>query len=100
MSDPKAPPVTLRPPTDAEFEVWQDLNAQSFATGIGPAHGLDPAAALELAYQEVAKLLPDGKATENHLIWMACHDGNNSTAIKLYDSLGYNVTSQQMRKEL
>ncbi|HET6988979.1 MAG TPA: GNAT family N-acetyltransferase [Kribbella sp.] len=26
--------------------------------------------------------------------------GDNSTAIKLYESLGYTVTSQQMRKEL
>ncbi|WP_344212015.1 GNAT family N-acetyltransferase [Kribbella sancticallisti] len=157
MSSPKAPPVTLRPLTDDEFGDWVRRSAESFAAGMGPARDLDPATALETAYREVGKLVPDGRHTENHLIWMACHEGkpvgslwistqkpipfifgievdedqrgkgfgrsimlageeecrrrgyehlslnvfgNNSTAIALYDSLGYVVTSQQMRKAL
>lgn len=151
------PPVTLRPITDTEYPRWKDRAAESFAAGIGPARGLTAEEALELAHQETAKLLPDGPATEHHLIWIAWVDGaqvgslwvstkqripfiygievdgsqrgkgygraimlageeecrrlghahldlnvfgNNSTAIALYESLGYTVTSQQMRKEL
>ncbi|MEI8406666.1 MULTISPECIES: GNAT family N-acetyltransferase [unclassified Kribbella] len=151
------PPVTLRPMTEAEFEVWRHRNAESFAAGMGPARGLSPEEAIEVAHREVDKLLPDGRDTENHVIWMACDDdqpvgslwittkpripfifgievdekyrgkgygrsimlageeecrlrgysqldlnvfGNNTTAINLYTSLGYTVTSQQMRKEL
>jgi ribosomal protein S18 acetylase RimI-like enzyme len=157
VSSSKAPPVTLRPMTDEEYAAWEDLNARSFAAGIGPARGLEPDAALEYARKEIDKLLPDGKKTEGHLVWMACdadepvgslwvttepaipfifgievneqhrgkgygrsimlageeecrrrgHQhldlnvfGNNSTAISLYDSLGYQVVSQKMRKEL
>lgn len=157
VSSPKAPPVTLRPLTEDEFAAWSERAAASFADGIGPSRGLDPATALEIARQATAKLLPDGRDTEHHLIWMACHQGepvgnlwistqkknpfiygievdedqrgkgygrsimlageeecrrrgfehlelnvfgNNSTAIALYDSLGYVVTSQQMRKTL
>ncbi|WP_238164547.1 GNAT family N-acetyltransferase [Kribbella pittospori] len=151
------PPVTLRPMTETEFQQWKDRNAESFAAGIGPARGLSPAEALEFAHRETDKLLPDGRASENNLIWMACDGdhaigslwistkpripfiygievdsghrgkgygraimlageeecrrlgytqldlnvfGNNTTAIGLYNSLGYTVTSQQMRKEL
>lgn len=151
------PLVTLRPITDTEFASWRDRAAASFAAGIGPAQGLDPAGALEFAYRETDRLLPEGAGTENHLIWLACAGGepvgslwintrtrgafiygievdadhrgkgygraimlagedecrrlgfsqldlnvfgDNSTAIRLYESLGYTVTSQQMRKEL
>lgn len=143
--------------TAAEFEDWKQRNAESFAAGVGPARGLSPEEAIEYAHREVAKLLPDGRDTEHHLIWLACDGGqpvgslwittkprvpfvfglevdaghrgkgygrsimlageeecrrrghthldlnvfgNNAPAIKLYDSLGYNVISQQMRKEL
>jgi ribosomal protein S18 acetylase RimI-like enzyme len=157
MSSSNAPSVTLRQLTDDEYVAWEDLNARSFAAGIGPARGLEPDAALEYARKQVGKLLPDGKDTEGQLVWMA-HDGDepvgslwiatgppipfifgievneqhrgngygrsimlageeecrrrgyryldlnvfgtNSTAISLYDSLGYVVVSQQMRKEL
>jgi ribosomal protein S18 acetylase RimI-like enzyme len=152
-----SPPVSLRPLTQAEFGPWIARAAESFAAGMGPARGLDPATALETAHQEVAKLLPDGRDTEKHLLWLAIHDGvpvgslwistekpipfifmievleeqrgtgygrsimlageeecrrrgyeylslnvfgNNTTAISLYDSLGYQVTAQQMRKPL
>lgn len=151
------PLVTLRPITDAEFANWRDHAAASFAAGIGPAQGMNPAEALDFAYRETDRLLPAGHATENHLIWLAyagaepvgslwinirprgayiygievgaeqrgkgygratmlaCEEecrrlgysrvdlnvfGDNSTAISLYESLGYIVTSQQMRKEL
>jgi len=151
------PLVTLRPITDPEFASWRDRAAASFASGIGPAQGLDPAGALEFAYRETDRLLPKGHSTDNHLIWLACAGdepvgslwintrtrgafiygievdadhrgkgygraimlagedecrrlgysqldlnvfGDNSTAIHLYESLGYIVTSQQMRKEL
>ncbi len=124
---------------------------------MGPARGLDPATALEVAQQEIGKLLAGGRETEGQLIWIACHEGepvgslwistqktfpfifmievlaeqrgkgfgrsimlageqecrqrgydrldlnvfgNNATAIALYSSLGYEVTSQQMRKAL
>ena len=65
------PLVTLRPITDTEFASWRDRAAASFAAGIGPAQGLDPAEALEFAYRETDKLLPAGHRTENHLIWLA-----------------------------
>ena len=151
------PPVTLRPITDTEYPSWRDRAAASFAAGIGPARGLTADEALKLAHEETVKLLPDGPATEHHLIWLAwasdvpvgslwistqsripfiygievdgdqrgkgygraimiageeeCRRlghsrldlnvfGDNSTAIGLYESLGYTVTSQQMRKEL
>jgi len=151
------PPVKLRPITDTEYPRWKDRAAESFAAGIGPARGLTEDEALKLAHEETARLLPDGPATEHHLIWIACGGaaqvgslwistksrvpfiygievdggqrgkgygraimlageeecrrlghaqldlnvfGNNSTAIALYESLGYTVTSQQMRKEL
>ncbi|WP_329004373.1 GNAT family N-acetyltransferase [Kribbella sp. NBC_00709] len=149
--------VLLRPITDAEYPGWKDRAATSFAAGIGPARGLTADEALKFAYEETEKLLPDGPATENHLIWTALagdepvgslwistkprvpfiygievdsgrrgkgygraimlageeecrrlgHQhldlnvfGGNTTAIGLYDSLGYAVISQQMRKEL
>lgn len=157
MSSPKAPPVSLRPLTEDEFGPWSTRAAEAFAAGMGPARGLDPAKALEVAHQEIGKLLPDGRATEKQLIWLACHEGepagslwistqkpipfifmievleeqrgkgygrsimlageeecrrrgydrldlnvfgNNAPAIALYNSLGYTVTSQQMRKPL
>ena len=149
--------MTLRPISATEYAHWKDRAAESFAAGIGPARGLTPDEALKLAHEETAKLLPDGPATANHLIWIAWADdeqvgslwvstksripfvygievdggqrgkgygraimlageeecrrlghnhldlnvfGNNSAAIALYESLGYTVTSQQMRKEL
>jgi len=151
------PSVTLRPISDAEYPRWRDRAAESFAAGIGPARGLEGDDALKFAYDETDKLLPDGPATEHHLIWIAwvneqqvgslwistrqrtpfiygievdsaqrgkgygraimlagedeCRRlghtrldlnvfGNNTSAIALYESLGYTVTSQQMRKEL
>lgn len=157
MSSPKAPPVTLRPLTDDEFGPWSARASESFAAGMGPARGLDPATALEVAHEEIGKLLPAGRESENQLIWIACHEGepvgslwistqkavpfifmievlaeqrgkgfgrsimlageeecrhrgydhlalnvfgNNTPAIALYNSLGYSVTSQQMRKPL
>jgi ribosomal protein S18 acetylase RimI-like enzyme len=158
MSSSKmSPPVSLRPVTEAEFGPWVARAAEAFAAGMGPARGLDPATALETAHREMAKLLPDGRNTEKHLVWLAIHEGvpvgslwigtekpipfifmievleehrgkgygrsimlageeecrhrgyahldlnvfgNNTTAISLYDSLGYQVTAQQMRKPL
>jgi ribosomal protein S18 acetylase RimI-like enzyme len=151
------PPVQLRPITDDEYPQWKDRTATSYGAAIGPARGLSEDEALKTAYEETSKLLPDGPATENHLIWIAlagdqavgslwisrrsqtafiysievdstqrgkgygraimlageeeCRRlghkyldlnvfGDNSTAIGLYDSLGYAVVSQQMRKEL
>ncbi|ADB35887.1 GCN5-related N-acetyltransferase [Kribbella flavida DSM 17836] len=155
MSSP--PEVTLRPMTDAEYEDWQEHNIHSFAAGIGPLRGLTGQAAVDLARDEVHRLLPNGRSTARHLLWTACVDGepvgglwisvalpvpyvfgvlvteqhrgkgygralmvaaeqecrrlgyrhldlnvfsNNSRAISLYDSLGYTVVSQMMRKEL
>lgn len=149
--------MTLRPITETEFAGWRDRAAVMFAAGVGPARGLDPDEALKFAYGETDRLLPDGPATEHHLIWVArdgdesvgslwistkqrvpfifgievdgdlrgkgygraimlagedeCRRlgynqldlnvfGNNSNAIHLYESLGYTVSSQQMRKEL
>jgi GNAT superfamily N-acetyltransferase len=151
------PTVVLRPITDSEYEGWRNHAVSTFAAGIGPARGLDPDEGLEFARKETDRLLPDGPATENHLIWTACsgeeqvgslwiflgprvpfvfgievdsgHRGrgfgraimlageaqcrdrgyaqldlnvfaNNPTAISLYESLGYEVVSQQMRKRL
>jgi ribosomal protein S18 acetylase RimI-like enzyme len=151
------PSVTLRPITETDFPRWRDRVAESFAAGIGPARGLNPDEALKLAHEETDRLVPDGSATENQLIWIAWADeepvgslwistkprvpfiygievaaeqrgkgygraimlvgeeecrrlgysqldlnvfGDNSIAIGLYESLGYTVTSQQMRKEL
>lgn len=151
------PSVTLCPITETEFAGWRDRAAAMFAAGVGPTRGLDPDEALKYAFEETDRLLPDGRATEQHLIWIArdgdepvgslwistkpripfifgievggdlrgkgygraimlageaeCRRlghsqlalnvfGNNFTAIGLYESLGYTVSSQQMRKEL
>ena len=151
------PPVILRPITDSEYPSWMERAAASFAAGVGPARGLTPDEALAIAYEETERLLPEGPATDQQLIWIAVADdepvgslwistkskvpfiygievdhahrgkgygraimlageeecrrrgfehlelnvfGNNTTAINLYTSLGYTVTSQQMRKEL
>ena len=150
-------PVVLRPMSAAEYPSWKDRTAATFAAAIGPARGLSEDEALRSAYAETDRLLPDGPATAEHLIWTALVDdvpvgnlwistrnrvpfvyavevdedqrgkgygraimlageeecrrrgytqlelnvfGDNGTAIKLYDSLGYTVTAQQMRKEL
>ncbi|MEV6416231.1 GNAT family N-acetyltransferase [Kribbella sp. NPDC051718] len=152
-----APSISLRPPTADEYAVWMKRGCEGYAADIGPARDLDPATALESAYQEFGSLLTDGLATENQLVWLACHDGepvgslwigtqkatpfiylvevladqrgkgcgraimlageeecrrrgythlalnvfgDNSTAIGLYDSLGYTVVTQEMRKAL
>jgi ribosomal protein S18 acetylase RimI-like enzyme len=157
MSSPKPLAVSLRPPTDDEFGIWMTRSIDMYAREMGPARGLDPATALETARREFDTLLPEGRDTENQLIWQACHEnepvgslwistqkaiafvyalevleeqrgkgygrsimlageeecrrrghehlalnvfGNNPTAIGLYDSLGYLVTSQEMRKAL
>jgi ribosomal protein S18 acetylase RimI-like enzyme len=75
VSSSKAPTVTLRPLTDEEFAAWRRLAAESFAAGVGPSRGLGPEASLEAAYEETDKLLPNGRETENNLLWMACHEG-------------------------
>ena len=151
------PPVQHRPITDSEYPSWSDHAAEVFAAGIGPVRGLTADEALKFAREETKRLLPQGPATENQLIWIAlvgdepvgnlwistgsrvpfiyaievdsnhrgkgygraimlaaedeCRRlghkqldlnvfGDNTTAIGLYDSLGYAVISQQMRKEL
>jgi ribosomal protein S18 acetylase RimI-like enzyme len=151
------PAVLLRPITDTEYPQWKDRAATSFAAGIGPVRGLTEDEALKFAFEETERLLPEGPATENQLIWIAlagdepvgslwistraqvpfiygievdseqrgkgygraimlageeeCRRlghkqldlnvfGDNTTAIGLYDSLGYAVISQQMRKVL
>ncbi|WP_130442934.1 GNAT family N-acetyltransferase [Kribbella rubisoli] len=150
------PPVQLRPITDSEYPSWSDHATETFAAWIGPARGLAADEALKFAHEETKRLLPQGPATENQLIWIAlagdepvgnlwistarvpfiyaievdsnqrgkgygraimlageeeCRRlghkqldlnvfGDNTTAIGLYDSLGYTVISQQMRKEL
>jgi ribosomal protein S18 acetylase RimI-like enzyme len=58
--------------TDAEFEVWKHRSAESFAAGIGPVRGLDLEDALALGYSEQARLLPDGRMTQNNHLWTAC----------------------------
>lgn len=157
MSTSKAPAVTLRLMTEHQYAEWHRQMAETFAAEMGPSRGLDPAAALQVALEETAKLLPQGRETEKQLLWTAYHEdepvgtlwistekrypfiygievredqrgkgygrsimlaaeeecrhrgyehlelnvfGNNGTAISLYDSLGYAVTSQQMRKTL
>ncbi|TDW17914.1 acetyltransferase (GNAT) family protein [Kribbella kalugense] len=149
--------MVLRPITDAEYPDWKDLTATSFAAGIGPVRGLNADEAVKFAYEETERLLPDGPATEHHLIWIAeagdepvgslwislrskipfifgievdstqrgkgygraimlagqdeCRRlghtqidlnvfADNTTAVGLYDSLGYAVISQQMRLDL
>ena len=151
------PPVILRPITDNEYPRWMERAAASFAAGVGPSRGLSPDEALALAYEKTERLLPEGPATDQQLIWIAIADdepvgslwisteskvpfiygievdsgqrgkgygraimlageeecrrlgyqqldlnvfGDNTTAIALYDSLGYTVISQQMRKDL
>ena len=149
--------VTLRPMTETEYDDFLRRSVVTFAAEAGPANGLDEAAALELARREFDRLLPDGLATPEQLIWTACDGdevigrlwislsrtapfiydvavledqrgkgygraimlagedavralgydrlelnvfGVNKTAVHLYESLGYTVLSQQMRKEL
>lgn len=149
--------MLLRPITDAEYPRWVDRTVTSFAAGIGPVRALTADEALKFAFEETQRLLPEGPATENQLIWIAlagdepvgslwigtrarvpfiygievdsaqrgkgygraimlageeeCRRlghkqldlnvfGDNTIAIGLYDSLGYSVISQQMRKEL
>ena len=151
------PLVLLRRITDTEYPSWIERAAASFAAGIGPARGLTADEARTFAHEETERLLPEGPATENQLIWTAlagdepvgslwistrsrvpfiygievdsgrrgkgygraimlageeeCRRlghkqldlnvfGGNSTAISLYDSLGYALISQQMRKDL
>jgi GNAT superfamily N-acetyltransferase len=151
------PSVSLRPPTADEYDGWVTQGCEGYAADIGPARDLDPATALETAYQEFGALLTDGLETENQLIWMAVDDGRrvgslwistqkatpfvylvevlpeqrgkgygraimlageeecrrrgythlalnvfggNSIATGLYDSLGYVVITQEMRKTL
>jgi ribosomal protein S18 acetylase RimI-like enzyme len=153
-----APQITLRPMTEDEFTSWRERIGVGYAAAIGPARALTPEQALEQSHKEMSQLLPDGLATEGHLLWSACaadgtvvgdlwiharrpvpfiYDievredqrghgygraimlageeecrqrgfdrldlnvfGYNTTAIALYDSLGYVVVSQQMRKQL
>ncbi|WP_328331018.1 GNAT family N-acetyltransferase [Kribbella sp. NBC_00382] len=151
------PSIALRTPTADEYDGWVTRGCEGYAEEIGPARDLDPATALETAYQEFGALLPKGLETENQLVWLACHDGepvgslwistlkktpfiylvevlaeqrgkgygraimlageeecrrrgythlalnvfgSNSIATSLYDSLGYVVVTQEMRKEL
>ncbi|MGW7681146.1 N-acetyltransferase family protein [Kribbella sp. NPDC054772] len=65
------PSVQLRPITDADYPSWMERAAASFAAGIGPARGLSADEALALAYEETEKLLPEGPATDQQLIWIA-----------------------------
>ncbi|WP_238173293.1 GNAT family N-acetyltransferase [Kribbella speibonae] len=64
-------PVLLRPITDTEYPRWMERAAASFAAGVGPSRGLTPDEALALAYEETERLLPEGPATDQQLIWIA-----------------------------
>ncbi|MFC0624825.1 GNAT family N-acetyltransferase [Kribbella deserti] len=159
MSTATPPPaVTLRPMTEAEFGPWRELSMTGYAASLADANHLDPATATEMASNQYDRLLPEGLATAEHLLWIALHGedpvgslwihvkasksafiymllvdadqrgkgygrgimlageqecralgldrvelnvfARNRTAINLYDSLGYEVTTQQMRKLL
>lgn len=65
------PQVHLRPITGAEYPAWKDRAVASFAAGIGPSRGLSGDAAVQFAYAETEKLLPEGPATDRQLIWIA-----------------------------
>jgi ribosomal protein S18 acetylase RimI-like enzyme len=104
------PPVTLRPMTETEFEVWMACDGDEpvgslwittkpripFIYGIevdekyrGKGYGRS----IMLAGEEGCRRRGHSQLDLNVF-------GNNTTAINLYTSLGYTITSQQMRKQL
>ena len=72
VSSPKAPPISLCPTTDGEYETWYERTVTWFGTSTAPA----------------------SNRPELNVF------GDNAPAIAGYESLGYDVIAQQIRKEL
>ncbi|MET0772090.1 MAG: hypothetical protein ABWZ82_03315, partial [Candidatus Limnocylindrales bacterium] len=63
MSDASPPAVTLVPLTPEAWETWRQRSVRDYAEGKVRAGTWAPEAALGLAADELAQLLPDGPAT-------------------------------------
>ena len=65
--------ITLVPMTQPEYDDWHESSVATYAQEFVESGILTPEEARKRADREFAELLPDGLATENHLLWGA-HD--------------------------
>lgn len=63
--------VTLASMTEVEYAGWREVAVVGYAQEFVTSGILDAEAATERAQKDFAELLPDGLATENHLLWTA-----------------------------
>jgi ribosomal protein S18 acetylase RimI-like enzyme len=66
------PQITLRTMTEDEYADWYEKTQVGYAAAIGPARGLTPEQALVQSHKETDDLLPEGLATKEHRVWVAC----------------------------
>ena len=90
--------LSLRPMTEAEFDVWRPEAEAGYAFDIARA-GTPEEAARAKAVRDFAALLPDGVATEGQslytlvesderpvgVLWLAERDGDWGTSLFIYD---------------
>ena len=91
----------LRPATTDEVNEWLPWLAARYAAEIAASGSLPSEQAQAKAHRDLSELRKDGPSTAGQLssVGLNVH-GSIAVAQHLYDSLGYQVTTQQMKKSL
>jgi hypothetical protein len=88
--------LTLRAMTRAEWDEWMPRQMAGYAEHIAASGAMSEADAWEKAM-----LLAEGEARSHGMTSLGLNvHGQNKVARSLYDSLGYDVMAQQMKKPL
>ena len=108
--------LRLRPATPAEFDDWLPAQLAGYAEYIAASGAMSPDDAREKARRDTERTFSSGLNTPGQLVFRVLAEaevrargmtaiglnvhGQNMIARSLYDSLGYAVTAQQMKKPL
>ena len=85
--------TTLREMTDADFAGWQDYSITEYAADKQKALGIGAEAALKLSRDSFASLLPEGRTTPDHHLFLVMRDGETLGWVWFKIATEWGVTS-------